>query len=230
VLSVGARATPFGADMLDQTYKVPQSATEILGDLTALAERLGGTDGLCPVTVAATSLGSARIQDCKSLGQFLADYTREILVPHELPAALAAYNCGTQHHVRELIRLDQELTGIPALKPFSGASGHVGLTQLRRLRPLRDERVLQRYMRAVEHGEARGWHTLVFGLILSLYSLPLRQGLVHFAYRTLGGFVDAAGERLPIRTDERQELIAAQSGPVLEAVERILNHGLLQQR
>ena len=43
-------------------------------------------------------------------------------------------------------------------------------------RPLRDQRLVQRYLTAVEQGEAQGWHTLVYGLTLAVYSLPLRQG------------------------------------------------------
>ena len=37
---------------------------------------------------------------------------------------------------------------------------------------------------AVERGEAHGWHTLVDGVTLAIYSLPLRQGLLGYAQQT----------------------------------------------
>jgi len=69
---------------------------------------------------------------------------------------------------------------------------------LQKLRPLRDERLLQRYLHAVETGEANGWHTLVYGLPLALYSLPLRQGLLGYAQQTMRGFIHAAARSLKL--------------------------------
>lgn len=69
--------------------------------------------------------------------------------------------------------------------PFASPSRQIGRRQLARLRPLRDERIVRRYLAAVESGRADGWHTVVYGLTLALYSLPLRQGLLHYAQETL---------------------------------------------
>ena len=59
--------------------------------------------------------------------------------------------------------------------------------------PLRDERVVQRYLAAVESGEAHGWHTLVYGLTLVVYSLPLRQGLLGYAHQNHARFHSRGG-------------------------------------
>ena len=81
------------------------------------------------------------------------------------------------------------------------ASFRVGQRQLNRLRPLRHERVVQKYLAAIEAGEAHGWHPLVYGVMLAVFNLPLRQGLVNFAAQTLGGLVTSVARhhRLPER-------------------------------
>ena len=67
-----------------------------------------------------------------------------------------------------------------------------------------DLRFVQRYLHAVENAEAHGWHTLIFGVFLAQYSLPLRQGLVLYGQRTLGGFLKSASAtlRLPVTTSD----------------------------
>ena len=84
---------------------------------------------------------------------------------------------------------------------FAESSFRVGRRQLAKLRPLRDQRVAQKYLAAIEAGEAHGWHPLAYGVVLAVFNLPLRQGLVNFAAQTLGGFADAAvnTHRLPER-------------------------------
>ena len=187
-----------------------------------MASQLGGTESLEALSLASTSAGSARITSLPELERFLADYTTQSLIPHELPAVARAYFHTARGQARELIALDQEMGRVPMLQAFSQASAWVGRTQLRRLRPLRSERVVQRYLNAVEAGEAKAWHTLVFGVVLALYSLPLRQGLIHFAHQTVGGFVEAAGASLRLPASARDELIVAQSDGIQEAVTRLL--------
>jgi urease accessory protein UreF len=208
--------------MLDRTEHAPEAATEILGDLTALASQLGGTDGLEDLSLAAASVGSPPIRSLAELEQFLGDYASRTLIARELPAVARAYLHASRGEARELIALDQEVGRVPAAESFSRASSWVGRTQLRRLRPLRTERVVQRYLKAVETGEAKAWHTLVFGLVLALYSLPLRQGLTHFAQQTLGGFVDAASERFRLLPSARDELVQARVPEIQAAVSSIV--------
>jgi urease accessory protein UreF len=215
--------------MLDQEYSLSANATEVLGDLAALAEQLGRVDEWCWLPLTATSWGPRSIENVASLREFLNGYACRILIPHELPAVAQAYGHVARYEARELIALDQALDQLPILRDFANASRRVGNSQLQRLRPLRGERVVHRYLEAVERGEAQGWHTLVYGLVLALYSIPLRQGLVHFAHQTLGGFAQAAAGRVPVSHAERQQLLEPLSRPILATIETIVapGHGAL---
>ena len=53
----------------------------------------------------------------------------------------------------------------------------------------------------MEDERANGWHTLVYGLTLSLYSQPVLPGLVSYERQTLLGFIHAAAR--PLRLSER---------------------------
>ena len=209
--------------MLDQTYNLPQSAQEILGDLSALAEQLGGTASLDALCAGGSVSDARRITSAAGLASFFNQYASAALIAHELPAIVRAHAHATRGQTRELIVLDEELTRIPELQPFARASWAVGRTQLRRLRPLRGERVIQRYFEAVESGKARAWHTLVFGIVLGVYSLPLRQGLAHFSQRTLGGFIEAARDRFTISESERTQLLDGASAGLQPGLEKALS-------
>ena len=108
--------------------------------------------------------------------------------------------------------LDREWTTWQHDVAFAEASFRVGQRQLNKLRPLRHERVVQRYAAAVEAGEARGWHPLVYGVTLAVFNLPLRQGLVNYAAQTLGGLVDSAERRHRLPTDDCQALLDEANG------------------
>lgn len=204
--------------------KEPQVAlsdpAEWLGDWHPLAEQLGSTDGLVTLGSVSALLRLGPVRDLRSLRSFLRGYVEGILLPLELPAIQSAYGHAARHEVRELVALDQQLAATPLLKEFSGPSRRVGQSQLQKLRPLRDQRVVQRYLQAVEGGQAHGWHTLVYGLTLSIYSLPLRQGLLGYAQQTTRGFIYSAARSL--RLSERQcrrlfdELYEALPGAVAE--------------
>ena len=137
----------------------------------------------------------------ETLAVFLRAYLKQRLVPLEWPAIQRAFNHASRNETRELIALDQEVSRHPALSESASASRRVGKSQLQRLRPLSDARVVQRYLGAVEEGRAQGWHTLVYGLTLAVYSLPIRQGLILYARQTLSGFIYAAAR--PLRMSER---------------------------
>jgi len=165
---------------------------EWLGDAHPLVAQLGTADGLVSLHALAESLVAHPITDVRALRDFLAAYHERILLPHELPAIRTAFNHVSRNEIRELIAFDQALKNEVALREFAAASQRFGRDQLQRLRPLRDERPVQRYLAAVESGEAHGWHTLVYGMTLVLYSLPLRQGLLGYAHQTTRGFIHAA--------------------------------------
>jgi urease accessory protein UreF len=135
---------------------------------------------------------SQHITDLSALQNFLDTYLTQILLPLELPAIAEACSRVRRGQTRELIALDRQLAGEARLAPFAPASRKTGALQLQRLKPLRDERTVQRYLSAVESGRAGGWHTLVYGLTLAVYSFPLRQGLLHYARETMAGLARAA--------------------------------------
>jgi urease accessory protein UreF len=167
---------------------------EWLGDAHPLVEQLGTADGLASLHALADSLALRPINSLAALRDFLRSYHERILLPRELPAIQVAFDHASRNEIRELIAFDQRMANEPQWRDLISASRRVGLAQLQRLRPLRDERGAQRYLAAVESGEAHGWHTLVYGLTLVLYSLPLRQGLLGYAHQTTRGFIHAAAK------------------------------------
>src|ERR1019366_6261592 len=195
--------------MVTQPQLSLNDAAEWLGDWHPLADQLGSADGLVTLGSVSASLRLAPVHDLPSLRQFLRDYQSQILLPFELPAIQSAYGHAAHHEVRELIALDRSLAAEPILRHFAPASRRVGQYQLRKLRPLRDERVVQRYLRAVESGQASGWHTLIYGLTMAFYSLPLRQGLLGYAHQTTRGFIYSAARMLSLSEHQCRALFDA---------------------
>ncbi len=183
------------------------SPPELPGDAVALARQLGSPDGLAELALVSASLRLPRVHDLPSLRRCLVAYHNEILAPLELPVVYRACQHASRCEGRELIALDQRLSLQPRLKDFAEASQRVGWSQLRRLRPLRDQRLVRRYILAVEQGQARAWHTLVYGVILSLYSVPLRQGLLSYGWQTTNGFIQSAARTLHLPEADCQALL-----------------------
>ena len=202
--------------------ELSQDAAEWLGDAHPLVKQLGSADGLVSLHALADSLTARPITDFAALREFLHSYHQRILLPHELPAIRDAFEHTANQHCRELVALDQQLSGEPALRDFAAASRRIGQAQLQRLRPLRDERVVQRYLHAVEIGDAHGWHTLVYGLTLAVYSLPVRQGLLGYAQQTTAGFIHAAARSLPATEAGCRALFEELCTPLPMAVEEIV--------
>ena len=208
--------------MVNQTQLALNDAAEWLGDWHPLAEQLGSADGLVTLGSVSASLRLGPVHNLPSLRQFLRDYQAQVLLPFELPAIQFAHGHATRHEVRELVALDRRLAGEPVLQAFAPASRRVGQSQLRKLRPLRDERVVQRYLQAVESDQADGWHTLVYGLTLAVYSLPLRQGLLGYAHQTTRGFIHSAARLLRLSERQCRALFDALGANLPEAVEGLL--------
>ena len=187
--------------MLKQTKAASAESTELLGDLHPLVEQLGSAQGLVTLGTVSDTLNLARVGTHAALLRFLEAYQAQVLIPFELPAIQRAFRHASRNETRELVALDQLIAREPMLAPFAGASRRVGRSQLKRLRPLRDQRLVQRYLKAVEDERANGWHTLVYGLTLSLYSQPVLPGLVSYERQTLLGFIHAAAR--PLRLSER---------------------------
>jgi urease accessory protein UreF len=192
---------------------------ELIGDAHPLLEQLGVTDAAALASDAAAAFQFRDVRDIASLRRFLNTYREQILVPVELPSIVAAHAHTTRGEVRELLALDGRLASDKTLREFALASCRVGQRQLSKLRALRDERVVQRYLAAIENGQARGWHTLVFGLALAVYSMPVRQGLQHYAEHTVGGFIGSAARSLKLSEATIEELTSEQSVHVPRAIE-----------
>lgn len=193
-----------------------------LGDWHPLVGQLGSANGLAALSELSASVRVSPVHDLPSLRNFLTSYQRQILLPHELPAIQRAFDHTCRHEVRELIEYDRQLVAQSALSIFAEASRRIGQTELMKLRPLRDERIVRRYLDAVERREANAWHTLVYGLTLSLYSLPLRQGLLGYGYQTARGFIYAAAKPLQLSELNCRALLEELCGNLPAAVEELI--------
>jgi urease accessory protein UreF len=212
--------------MATQTQIALEDAAEWLGDWHPLAEQLGSADGLVALSSTSALLRLPPVHGRPGLRRLLRAYQQEILLPLELPAIQAAQGHTARNELRELVALDQELGREPLLHSFSGASRRVGRAQLQKLRPLRDQRMAKRYLAAVEAGTANGWHTLVYGLTLDIYSLPSRQGLLGYAQQTTRGFIYSAARSLRLSERACRELFDELCTPLPEAIEDLLRQRL----
>jgi len=185
-------------------------------------QQLGSADGLVTLDAASSLLRITPVHDMKSLRRFLQEYQSRVLLAFELPAIQSAHKHAEHNELRELIAFDRQLAGEPALLEFAHASRRVGQAQLQKLRPLRDQRFVQRYLHAVENGQANAWHTLVYGLTLALYSLPVRQGLVGYAHQTTRGFIYSAAYTLELSERTCRALFDDLCSGLPAAIEKIL--------
>jgi urease accessory protein UreF len=199
-----------------------EAAGRLVGDPHPLVERLGSSRSVWETGREATE-AMPRVEDRASLRAFLRWYREELLLPVEVPAIRRAWRHQMRYEPSELLALDLQLAGERRLRPFAGASRAVGRAQLRRLRPMRDQRLARRYGEAVELGAAHGWHLLVHGLVLGVFSLPLRQGLVHYARQTTAGFIWRAAGPLELRERDCHALFQEATRGLARAVSRHLH-------
>lgn len=188
--------------MLRPTCLVSSPISELLGELQAFAARLG-----VPPLLAGPNEPGLRIGLPPALAS-MEKYKKRFLAGFELPAVARAFHHATRFEPRELIALDQHLSEALPLPSFARSSQHVGRVQLKRLRPLKDQRLVQRYVTAVQQRRAQGWHMLVYGVTLAIYSLPLRQGLINYARHTLNGLIQSAAPRTALGGYDSQTLLA----------------------
>jgi len=195
----------------------------LLGDYCSLLQQVG-FPGLAPD--APEPFWSSALETAPGLGQFLEDYFSRLLLPCELPAIVTAFGHARRGEWRDLLAQDQRLAAHLVPTPFAEPSRRMGSMQLARLRPLRDHRIVQRYLAAVESGQAHGWHTLVYGVTLSVYSLPMRQGLLYYSQETLLALASAAARSGNFSQAEPDELLSSLLARIPEAVEAALaaNH------
>jgi urease accessory protein UreF len=174
------------------------NAAEILGDVRELSLQLGPRRRL---DIGDGQPAWTEVNSVPALRDWVEHYSAESLAAREWPVIIRAWELARTSKARELLALDREWGASARQAPFSEASFRVGRRQLNKLRGLRHERVIARYLQAIDAGEASGWHPIVFGIVLAVYHVPLRSGLLQFASQTLTGMVTAAerGGRLPER-------------------------------
>jgi urease accessory protein UreF len=185
----------------------PEEAALLSAKFDALFRQVGSPDVyeealLLPVTPG--GIGSKH-----ALRDFLQGYHTCVLAPLEMPAIAKAHFVASRGHSRELIALDAQVGAEPISPALASASRRTGRAQLERLRPLRDERVVQRYLAAVEAGRASGWHTMVYGLSLAVYSWPLRSALLTYARVTLSSLARSAAQPSGLAEAACQEVLQA---------------------
>jgi urease accessory protein UreF len=200
--------------MWAQRQTLATDPAEWLGHWHPLAAQLGSADGLVALASLTAALNLPPVADFETLRQFIHRYEQRILLRVELPAVLRAFNHTSRFELRELIAYDQELAALPELQPLADASHRVGRYHLESLRPLQDDRFVRRYLAAVNEGRANAWHTLVYGLTLSVYSLPLRQGLISYASQTTRGFIQLAVAGLGYRESDCRALFDEMIGEI----------------
>jgi urease accessory protein UreF len=125
-----------------------------------------------------------------------------------------------------LIALDQSLANEKALAPFADASRRIGQFQLSRLGPLRGERLLARYIAAIDERRAHGWHTLVYGLTLAVYSLPARQGLMHYGHQILRSYLESGAAAFSVSDEESNAALENLLGDLPRELDKVLNPAL----
>jgi len=197
-------------EQLNETQADSPQAVQLLGECHPLLVQLGSADGLFSLSSVAGVLCLPEVDCLRALETFLERYQSQVLLPLELPAIYRAHGHASRNEIRELLALDLEIAGHSKHQALASASRRVGRSQLQRLRPLRDARVVRRYLQAVEQDRAQAWHTLVYGVTLAVYSLPVRQGLLSYARQTLGGFIHSAARPL--------HLSAADCGGLIEGL------------
>jgi DNA-binding protein Fis len=150
-------------------------ATPATGDPSALVSQLGLPAG--PDEASTSGIAGMAWND-------LAGFRDELVCRLEWPAIIRASELARSGHHRELLELDRNFgRELPA--HLAKASCCVGRSQLARLRALRDQRSIQRYLDAIEGGEAKGWNPVVYGVVLAVFGIPLRQGVMHYATAVL---------------------------------------------
>ena len=177
---------------------------------------------LCCSTLRQT-LSDAPLRSITDLGLLLERYRTTMLEPIELPAIARANREATQGRAMELIELDQQFAGQhPEWLLLTPASTRVGKDYLTRLRPLQDERTVQRLFDAVRFGRTPGHHLTVFGLTMAVFSIAKRQGLADYAQYALEAIITTAASKLKFTQSDRDALLTRSQVRLPEAIDRMV--------
>ena len=185
--------------------------------------QLDALEDVLGADLVAGALGMGPLTSADELAVALELYRTTLLEPIELPTLTKAQRLASRGRTKELIALDQNFLGNhPEWLPLSAGSARFGRDTLTRLRPLRDERVVQRMLEAVQAGKIPGHHLIVFGLTMAVYSIPARQGLADYAQGALAAVVASAAGKLKLTQDECAALLAPSQAHLPSAISRMV--------
>ena len=185
--------------------------------------QLDALEDVLGADLVAGALGMGPLTSADELAVALERYRTTLLEPIELPTLTKAQRLASRGRTKELIALDQKFLGThPEWLPLSTSSTRFGRDYLSRLRPLRDERVVQRMLEAVQTGKSPGHHLIVFGLTMAVYSIPARQGLADYAQGALEALISSAAGKLNLTQDDRNALFARSQSRLPEAIDRMV--------
>lgn len=188
------------------------------------ALQIAALRGIYPLAATLAAAGIPPLANRAHAALFLQCYAERIC-PVELAVIQQAFTHASGNHLRELIALDRSSSQVTELRELAGTSARVGRLQLEQLRPLRDQRLVQRYWEAVEGGTASGHHWVVYGLTLAIFSVPLRQGLLDFGRGTLIGLAAQSAKQLVLPEVELAALLAAAEERLPDVIEAVLSCG-----
>jgi urease accessory protein UreF len=188
------------------------------GGLAAFSAQLGPFESVVHLANAERLVDFQQITNLPSLEKFLVAYRDRILVATELPAIRSAYDLTVKQHALELIALDKAIGLHMPSDLFSEASARVGRAQLKRLKPLKDSRLIQKYLQALVEGRVKAWHTLVYGMSLATYSIPIIQGLQNYCHQTLTSFAQAGIQKMKLPEQSIAQII----DPVMQTVPEVI--------
>ena len=187
------------------------------------AAQLDALEGVLCVDTIAGALGTARVGTVLELSVLLERYRVTLLEPMELPAVTAAHRHAARGEALELIALDESLAGTHLeWLQLAPASQRFGTDHLKRLQPLRDERVVQRFLAAACKGRTPANHPVVFGLTMAVFSIAPRQGLADYAHSALESVMATAAGKLKLTQADRNDLINRSQSRLPEAIERMV--------
>jgi urease accessory protein UreF len=185
--------------------------------------QLDALEDVLGADLVAGALGMGSLTSAAELAVALERYRTTLLEPIELPTLTKARRLASRGRTKELIALDQNFLGNhPEWLPLSAGSTRFGRDYLSRLRPLRDERVVQRMLEAVQTGKTPGHHHIVFGLTMAVYSIPARQGLADYAQGALEAVVATAAGKLKLTQEDRAALLAPSQAHLPSAISRMV--------
>jgi urease accessory protein UreF len=185
--------------------------------------QLDALEDVLGADLVAGALGMGPLTSAAELAMALERYRTTLLEPIELPALTNARRLASRGRTKELIALDQKFLGHPPeWLPLAAGSTRFGRDALARLRPLRDERVVQRMLEAVQTGKTPGHHPIVFGLTMAIYAIPERQGLADYAQGALAAVIASAAGKLKLTQEDRAALLAPSQAHLPQAISRMV--------